>query len=76
MASGSYQQVRVTCPFYLEDDGRSKIKCEGLVSGSICIQSFRRKCDYERHVDRFCTSNRYGDCTLAKMLAKKYEREV
>lgn len=31
MASGSYMQAAVVCPFYCSDDGHRKIVCEGLV---------------------------------------------
>ena len=34
MSSGSYNQVRVECPFYCGDDGRQRITCEGILEGS------------------------------------------
>ena len=30
MASGSYRQVYVVCPYYVTDNGRDRIVCEGL----------------------------------------------
>ena len=46
MASGSYRQVDVGCPFYKFDDGQRKITCEGIVEGSSVVLTYLRKEDY------------------------------
>lgn len=53
MASGSYMQAAVVCPFYCSDDGHRKIVCEGLVPGTKLHGVFRRKHDYDVQMRTF-----------------------
>ena len=43
MASGSYKQVDVKCPFYRNDDSRCKLSCEGVTEGSTLTWRFQHK---------------------------------
>lgn len=43
----SFRQVNVRCPFYLDDDGKSRIVCEGLVDGSRIALEYRKKEDFK-----------------------------
>lgn len=72
MASGSYKQVYVVCPFYKEDDGKRRIVCEGLTDDSIIIQAFKTKEAYERQIDVFCCKE-CDKCEIYGVLFAKYE---
>ena len=39
MASGSFRQVDVQCPFFMSDDGRQCIVCEGFGDARSLIQT-------------------------------------
>lgn len=74
MASGSYIQVYVQCPFYHGDNGESWIICEGLIPGTQLHSSFPRKSDYRLQIEVFCC-DRYRNCEVYTALLKKYEEE-
>ncbi len=71
MASGSYLQVEVGCPFYLSDDGKRRVICEGPVDKSSLTLRFRRREDFQLHTREFCCK-RYICCELYRMLMEKY----
>jgi hypothetical protein len=54
--SGSYNQRYVVCPFYVKDDGRSKITCEGHYDGSRTGYTFAAKETYTQHIRMLCSS--------------------
>lgn len=75
MASGSYRQVDVRCPFYKSDDGRGRITCEGLIDQSSLTLSYRQRGDYEIQIGVFC-SGCYDRCEVYRMLMEnKYEED-
>lgn len=74
MASGSFRQVEVLCPFYREDDGSKRIRCEGLVDDSCIDLKFIFRKDYEKQITTFCC-DKYKKCEVYKMLMKKYDEE-
>lgn len=74
MASGSYMQAAVVCPFYCSDDGHRKIVCEGLVPGTKLHGVFRRKHDYDVQMRTFF-AGRCENCELYQALMHKYEED-
>lgn len=75
MPSGSYRQVHVRCPFYLYDDGKRRITCEGLVGtrkDSTLTLFYHHKTDYETQIKVFCCEH-YEKCEVYRMLMNKYE---
>ena len=74
MSSGSYRQVHVQCPFYLYDDGKRRITCEGITDECTTALSFRKKKGYEIQMDTFCCSS-YKNCEVFRMLSEKYKEE-
>ena len=72
MASGSFRQVDVLCPFYKNDDGRRRITCEGPVDDSSMSLTYLRKKDYQLQMDIFCC-NHYAKCEVNRVLMEKYE---
>lgn len=72
MASGSYKQVDVICPFYKRDDGKRRIVCEGLVDNGNITLLYSDKLDYERQILVFCCEN-YEKCEIYQaLLNSKY----
>lgn len=67
MASGSYRQVYIGCPFYRYDDGKRKIRCEGIVDDSNIVLDFKKREDYELHINIFCC-DKYKNCEVYRML--------
>ena len=67
MASGSYKQVYVKCPFYRQDDNRWKLVCEGIVDGSTISTNFKHKADLNQQMDIFCCGY-YKNCEIYRML--------
>ena len=72
MASGSYWQVYVQCPFYKQDDGKSKLDCEGVGNACSLSQSFAFKNDLLKWLQELCFQNYHG-CKLYRMIMEKYE---
>lgn len=67
MASGSYKQVNVQCPFFMSDDGKHQIRCEGIVDRSNISLNYRLKADYMIQIDTFCCQY-YKRCEIYQML--------
>lgn len=67
MASGSYRQVDVQCPFYKEDDGRRSITCEGFGDASSVCQRYRYKRQFAKQMEVFCAQH-YGKCEIFRIL--------
>lgn len=70
--SGSYRQVDVKCPFYSSDDGKSRVRCEGICDESSLSINFRRKSDFVKQMDVFCC-DRYKNCEVYCIVKQKYE---
>lgn len=75
MATGSYRQAYVICPFYKMDDGRRKISCEGPIDDSRVSVTYGRRQDFESQITIFCCNN-YKNCEIYRMvMASKYADE-
>ena len=73
MASGSFRQVDVQCPFFKSDDGRQCIVCEGFGDARSRIQTYRYKAEYEKQMEVFC-SEHYRKCEVYRVIMEtKYE---
>lgn len=74
MSSGSYNQVRVECPFYCGDDGRQRITCEGILEGSSLTLNLKTQ-DYKIQLREYCCK-RYICCEIYRMLMDaKYQED-
>ena len=75
MASGSYRQIEVRCPFYRSDNGKRRIICEGIVDGSTISVTYRGRTDLQKQISIFCAC-RYENCEIYRMLMnEKYKEE-
>ena len=75
MSGGSYIKADFGCPFYRYDDGRRVVACEGVTDGSIIIQRYSRRGDWECQVKTFCCEH-WKNCEIYRMLMEnKYEEE-
>ena len=72
MASGSFKQTEVVCPFYRFDDGRRRITCEGIMDGCNVALIFRDKADFDRQLEVFCCEH-CKKCEVYRMVMEKYE---
>ena len=73
MASGSYTQVYVKCPFYHRDDARSSITCEGFMDDMIIKLQYRKKADLKQQLKVFCCEH-YEKCEIYRAIMEaKYD---
>ena len=68
----SWNQARVGCPFYLDDDGKTRIVCEGLVKCSRIALEYSRQKDFDIQMKTFCW-DRYTNCEIYRVLIEKVE---
>ena len=74
MPSGSYLQVDITCPFYVSDNGKNTLICEGVIPGVNDHCVFERKSDFLLQVRTFCCGrNEY--CERYRAIREKYDEE-
>ena len=74
MASGSYRQVYVVCPYYVTDNGRDRIVCEGLTSGGQNQTFYQKRQDYALQMELFCCAD-YWRCKICAALYAKYRED-
>lgn len=74
MASGSYRQVYVVCPYYVTDNGRDRIVCEGLTPGGQNQTFYQKRQDYALQMELFCCAD-YWRCEICAALDAKYREE-
>ena len=72
MTKKELRQEPVQCPFYRQDDGFSRVHCEGIVEGSTIGLIFQRKKDFELQKRVFCCEH-YRKCEIYGVLWRKYE---
>lgn len=72
MASGSFKQVDVQCPFYIVDDGKSFVSCEGPGRARKITQVFRNRKDFEEHLQEKCNQIN-PECRLYDWIMEKYK---
>ncbi len=65
MMSSSYNQRYVECPFYVKDDGHTRIVCEGHYTDSRTGYTFSGKAAFTRHLKTLCCD--IGGCTHCAM---------
>ena len=69
----------IECPFYLEE-GKSFIKCEGILNGTICTHSFNNDKEKHRHhnlaelLDSVLDSNHHHESSHQKKGAMSHKR--
>jgi len=66
------QHPLVQCPFYLQDDGRKKLVCEGITKQSVLAQLFDTPEDLRFQMEVFCRRD-YPCCEICNMLMRNYE---
>lgn len=69
---GTWHDVDIGCPFYLRDDGKTTIFCEGICYGCTTKLSFRKKDDYLIHLRTFCMMH-YERCEVFRVAMEKYK---
>ena len=70
----NFNAVDAECPFYVEDDGRQRIRCEGIVPDTTATLWFRTQQGYRRHLETYCCG-RYAYCERYMALMEKYKEE-
>ena len=70
----SYMQSYCQCPYYVGDDGKSRITCEGILPGSNISSYFRSRKDYRLQLEIFCC-RAYKNCEIYLALEDKHEDE-
>ena len=71
MPTGSFLQVNVTCPFYISDDGKNRIICEGIVPDSRDHVSFRQSKSFRCQIEVYCC-DQYTKCERYHPIMEKY----
>ena len=72
MASGSYWQVWVQCPFYKRDNSKDCLVCEGVGDARTLTQVFDSRDALKKYMQAYCWE-RYKSCPLYRMIMEKYE---
>ena len=62
------------CPFYVSENA-NKISCEGLVTDTVCVTTFRTLTDKAMHQDMYCYCHKYKLCPVAQAVFGKYKGE-
>ena len=71
MATKSWNQFYVLCPFFLYDDGKREICCEGVHDAcNVCLR-FKDRQDYRIQIDTFCKDH-YQNCEIYRAAMEKY----
>lgn len=71
MATKSWNQFYVLCPFFLNDDGRGKIVCEGICDSCKVNLTFENKSDFQIQLETFCKEH-YKRCEVYRAAMEKY----
>ena len=74
MASGSYRQVYVVCPYYVTDNGKNRIVCEGLTPGGQNQTFYQKRQDFALQMELFCCGD-YWRCEICAALDAKYRED-
>lgn len=72
--STGWNQWYVQCPFFLRDDGRKEIVCEGVGGGSTLKLCFQRKQDFLIQMETFCKEH-YRNCEVFRAAMEKYKED-
>lgn len=55
------------CPFYINDNRKTRIYCEGLLDRTTFCHDFQNKKDYEAYMKQYCIGNSES-CMLHQLL--------
>ena len=73
MADERTRTLSVQCPYYICDDRRGSITCEGFIQGSNVTQQYKRFADQRRQMEVFCCEY-FRKCELYRMIStEKYD---
>ena len=72
--STGWNQWYVQCPFFLRDDGRKEIVCEGVGGGSTLKLCFQRKQDFLIQMESFCKEH-FERCEVYHAAMEKYQED-
>ena len=67
-----FDYVNAKCPFFLSSTDTT-IECEGCFSRSKIKNEFKIKAERDNVRKKFCDSEKYKDCLIAKTLDSKYK---
>ncbi len=65
-------QCEAQCPFLIAVE-KSCVRCEGVEEGQRLELKFPDKNEKQGYMLRYCCSNRWEHCRVARMLTEKYE---
>lgn len=71
MPSGSFNQAYIRCPYYITDNGRDRITCEGILPGSQNQSFFFHRQDFKQQMQIFCKKDFYR-CEICAALDEKH----
>ena len=72
MASGSYQQVRVICPFFIYDK-HMKICCEGYYAQTRIQTCFSTIAQKDIYMKKYCNTYAFNRCCIYRLANEKYK---
>lgn len=72
MATKTWNKWYVRCPFFLNDNGKNMISCEGLCAHGKINLTFASKADYEIQLDTFCKDH-FERCEIHRAVMMQYE---
>lgn len=67
----SWKAADARCPFYLGDDSKREVRCEGFTEGMTVQLRFRKMVQQQEFMGLHCCG-RYSMCELYKATMKKY----
>jgi len=67
----TYNAADVLCPFYRTDDGRQRLRCEGLIPDTSTTVWFCSRKGFRRHMEVYCCA-RFEYCERYLALMAKY----
>ena len=72
----SWLRSSVVCPFFLADDSKRTIRCEGPVDNSRLDLIFDTKEQMRFHMEGWCSSEKACEkCEIYQMLIEKYRED-
>lgn len=69
MSGVSYLQAYVRCPYYLRDDGKTKLHCEGFVDDSKIELVFPNKQARRQYINDHCCGD-FAQCMVCKAISE------
>lgn len=67
-----WNNLLIQCPFYVRNDRKNSIICEGITDTSRVILRFSKQPEMLQQLKIFCCG-RYGNCELYRAVMEKYE---